>query len=156
MEPGWDTTLGVAEMLAGLYFAAQGDPLVLDEAESTIARSGTRISAEQLDLGLTRDWPAESGLVIGRGSVLREPGALGAGEYRLSWLSVQESAGGMEAEATVNAAQLQSVMKLNLPIRDASPLTDTGGFYLERERALLRTSGWSYLAGYWVPPVAAP
>ena len=58
----------------------------------------------------------------------------------------------MDAEWAVNQAKLQNVMKQNLPIRDASPLSDTAGFYLNRERNLLQSSGWTYKNGYWLPP----
>jgi hypothetical protein len=58
----------------------------------------------------------------------------------------------MEAEWAVNQSKLQNVMNLNKPIRDASPLSDVGGFYLNRERGFLQSSGWTYQNGYWTPP----
>jgi len=51
-----------------------------------------------------------------------------------------------------NQTKLQKVMELNLPIRDAAMLSDIGGFYQNRERNLLRLSGWTYQNGYWMPP----
>jgi hypothetical protein len=105
----------------------------------------------QLEFGFAIQLDQTSGLVIGRGRDLAQPGALAAGEYRLSWFSVQKTSG-MEAEWAVNQSKLLDVMKLNKPIRDASSLDDLGGFYLNRERDLLRSSGWKYESGVWQPP----
>jgi hypothetical protein len=105
----------------------------------------------QLEFEFAKHFGKTSGLVIGRGADLSAPGALGPGEYKLGWFSVQNTLG-MEAEWAVNQAKLQNVMRLNLAIRDASALSDVGGFYLNRERSLLQSSGWTYQSGYWIPP----
>ena len=115
-------------------------------AEGTAARTAT-----QLEFNFANDFGQNSGLVIGRGADLSAPGALGTGEYKFGWFSVQ-STSGMDAEWAVNQAKLQNVMNLNLPIRDASSLLDTGGFYLNNERSMLQSAGWNYRGGYWVPP----
>jgi len=113
-------------------------------AELVAAKTGG-----QLEFEFAKDFGKNSGLVIGRGADLSAPGALGAGEYKLGWFSVQKTS--MEAEWAVNRAKLQNVMNQNLPIRDASPLSDVDGFYLNRERDLLRSSRWTYQNGYWIP-----
>ena len=118
---------------------------------SRVAAETTAARATQLEFNFAKDFGQNSGLVIGRGADLSAPGALGAGEYKLGWFSVQ-STSGMEAEWAVNQAKLQNVMNLNLPIRDASSLLDTGGFYLNRERGMLQSAGWNYQGGFWVPP----
>lgn len=111
-----------------------------------------RATQLELDFGQSLPWLRnESGLVIGRGRALSAPGALGPGEYRLSWQSVQETSG-VVGEWAVNRAKLQNVMNLNLPIRDASPLSDLGGLYLNSERWLTTESGWLYRNGSWIPP----
>jgi len=115
--------------------------------ESTVARTAT-----QLELPFASELRRVSGLVIGRGRALDKAGAFAEGEYRLGWFSVRRPLG-MEAEWSVNEALLRDVMKLDLPIRDISPLADKGGFFLNRERTLLRTAGWSYQDGYWYPPL---
>ena len=116
-----------------------------------LAAEGTAQTATQLEFNFANDFGQNSGLVIGRGADLSAPGALGTGEYKLGWFSVQ-STSGMDAEWSVNQAKLQNVMNLNLPIRDASSLLDTGGFYLNNERSMLQSAGWNYQGGYWVPP----
>jgi hypothetical protein len=91
-----------------------------------------------------------SGLVIGRGADLSKSGALATGEYRLGWMSVQNSLG-MEAEANVNLYKLGQIMEQGLPIRDAS-IGNIGGFYTNLERGMLYQSDWNLFGDYWVPP----
>lgn len=52
-----------------------------------------------------------------------------------------------------NAGVLRQEMRRGLPIRDASP-GDTGGVFLNAERALLIDRGWTFnpQTGYWMPP----
>jgi hypothetical protein len=139
----------ISNLLALLFFlsgpAMKGN---IENWHSSLAAEGT---ATQLELNFVKDFGQTSGLVIGRGADLSAPGALGVAEYRLGWFSVQGTLG-MDAEWAVNQAKLQNVMNLNLPIRDASSLLNTGGFYLNNERGLLQSSGWNYQSGYWVPP----
>jgi RHS repeat-associated protein len=142
------------QTLESAVFAASVLPIMAPESAALRVGGGMMQSAArtgtQLEFGFAKDFGQNSGLVIGRGRVLSAPGALGVGEYRLSWFSVQEISG-MEAEWAVNQGKLQNVMKQNLPIRDASPLSDVDGFYLNRERNLLQSSDWTYKNGYWTP-----
>jgi RHS repeat-associated protein len=114
--------------------------------EVSVARGAT-----QLEFSFAKQLDQTSGLVIGRGADLAKPGALAVGEYKLGWMSVQKTSG-MEAEWAINQGKLQNAMNLNKPIRDASPLSDIDGFYLNRERGFLQSSGWNYQNGYWLPP----
>jgi hypothetical protein len=93
---------------------------------------------------------AREGLVIGRGAELAKPGALRAGEYSLKWESKLPN---FKAEWGENAGRLREVMRQGNPIRDISP-GDTGGMFLNAERALLRDRGWTFNSqtGYWMPP----
>jgi RHS repeat-associated protein len=109
-------------------------------------------AAKQLEFAFAEQIDRTSGLVIGRGADLAKPGALAEGEYKLTWLSVKESAG-MEGEWAINQERLLDVMKLNKPIGDGSSLLDKGGFFLNRERGLLQSSGWTYQSGSWIPPI---
>jgi len=104
--------------------------------EATAAETG----ATQLEFNFAKDFGQNSRLVIGRGPDLSAPGALGVDEYKLGWFSVQ-STSGMDAEWAVNQAMPQNVMNLNLPIRNASSLLDTAGFYLNNERSMLQSAG---------------
>lgn len=78
--------------------------------------------------------PGGGGLVIGRGGDLAQPGALGPGEYKLSWPPTSTT----RSEWKINSGLLRQEMGRGLPIRDASP-GDSGGWYLNAERNLLRT-----------------
>jgi hypothetical protein len=135
----------LAEAEGGATAAAEGAV----DAESAVNTAGG--TATQLEFNFANEFGQNSGLVIGRTADLSEPGALGPGEYKLGWFSVKGTSG-MDAEWSINQIKLQKVMKLKLPIRDASPLEDTDGFYLNQERGLLQSAGWTYQGGYWVPP----
>ena len=52
-----------------------------------------------------------------------------------------------------NSSVLRAAMARGFPIRDASP-GDTGGVFLNAERNLLRSSGWTYNpnTNLWMPP----
>jgi RHS repeat-associated protein len=52
-----------------------------------------------------------------------------------------------------NSGVLRSEMRRGLPIRDASP-GDSGGIFLNAERALLKERGWTFdpRTSYWMPP----
>ena len=127
-----------------------GRPMVQDVA-SPFATKTTPIQLE-LNFGQSLPWQrGESGLVIGRGRDLAKPGALGPGEYTLSWFSVQETSG-MEAEWAINNSKLSKVMSFGKPIRDASSIENFGGFYLNRERYTQQFLGWHYNSGRWLPP----
>ena len=119
---------------------------------ASLAADGAAQVATQLEFNFAKDFGQTSGLAIGRGADLSVPAALGASEYKLGWLSVEATSGGVDAEWAVNEAKLRSIMNFNLPIRDVSTLLDTGGRYLNLERGLLQSAGWSYQGGYWVPP----
>jgi len=120
----------------------------------TFCRGATEVAdtaATQLEFEFAAKFGNSSGLVIGRGADLSIPGALDVGEYRLNWFSLIKG-DSIGAEVVENQARLQNVMALNLPIRDASPLSDVGGPFLNAERSVLQSSGWAYQNGYWVPP----
>jgi hypothetical protein len=93
---------------------------------------------------------ARGGLVIGRGADLAKPGALRAGEYALKWESKLPN---FKAEWAENAGRLREVMRQGNPIRDAS-VGNTGGMFLNAERALLTERGWTFHSpsGMWMPP----
>ncbi|MDZ4199376.1 MAG: RHS repeat-associated core domain-containing protein [Kiritimatiellia bacterium] len=106
----------------------------------------------ELNFGQSLPWQrGESGLVIGRGADLMKPGSLGPGEFKFGWFSVQKISG-MEAEWAVNQSKLKNVMDLRKSIRDASPIDDFCGFYLNRERYTQQFLGWRYESGRWLPP----
>jgi RHS repeat-associated protein len=151
VDIGPEVTLASLELVLALLGAVRGNPGGLPRAEESFVRAATRIQPRQLDLGLLSELGQTTGLVIGRGQTLRAPGVLREGEHALSWLSVSQRLG-HAAEWTVNSHYLQRSMAYQLPIRDASPLTDLQGFYLNLERALLRSSGWTPSGGYWYPP----
>ena len=52
-----------------------------------------------------------------------------------------------------NSGVLREEMRRGMPIRDASP-GDTGGAFLNAERALLRDRGWRFdsQTNHWYPP----
>jgi hypothetical protein len=129
---------------------AGGESELMGVADTAVNTAGG--TATQLEFNFANEFGQNSGLVIGRGADLAAPGTLGPGEYKLGWFSVQGTSG-MDAEWSVNQMKLQNVMNLNLPIRDASSLLDTGGFYLNQERGLLQSAGWTYQGGSWLPPV---
>ncbi len=62
--------------------------------------------------------------------------------------------GSPKANWARNSGVLREEMRRGLPIRDASP-GDTGGAFLNAERALLRDRGWMFdpATNYWMPPV---
>jgi hypothetical protein len=93
---------------------------------------------------------ARGGLVIGRGADLAKPGALRGGEYSLKWESKLPN---FKGEWHENAGRLREAMRQGNPIRDISP-GDTGGLFLNMERALLKERGWTFNSqtGYWMPP----
>ena len=57
----------------------------------------------------------------------------------------------MEVERSINLEKLDNIMRLDLPIRDASFIGDVNGFYLNSERNYLHNSGWEYKNGFWNP-----
>lgn len=90
-------------------------------------------------------------LVIGRGADLAKPGALGPGEFALSW----PKTGSAQSEWKMNSGLLRQEMNNMRPIRDASK-GDTGGMYLNAERYLLEDRGWKEQTydglTLWEPP----
>jgi hypothetical protein len=121
------------------------------DAGGTAGARPAPAAAEQPELLYINNFGKTSGLVIGRTKDLTASGALQGDEYTLGWYPV-EGTSGSEGEWAVNRAKLQDVMKLGLPIRDASPLDDMQGWYLNRERGLLLSSNWTCHGGYWIPP----
>jgi hypothetical protein len=87
-------------------------------------------------------------LVIGRSSDLAKEGALRPGEYKLSW----EPTSPHKTEWKTNSGLLREAMHQGQPIRDVSPRSKDG-FFLNAERNLLRSRGWSWNddTGYWTP-----
>lgn len=90
-------------------------------------------------------------LVIGRRADLAKPGAIGAGEYILSWPSKHPDS---KAEWAENSKYLREAMANRRPIRDASP-NDKKGFFLNAERNLLNNHGWKFdeATNFWFPPL---
>lgn len=124
-------------------------------AALTVTRAA-ETTATQLEFNFARNFGQDSRLVIGRGDDLkwlRKIRALDEGEYTLGWFERETTRFSMGAEWAVNRAKLQNVMNLNLPIRDASSIMDTGGAYLNNERWMLKAAGWIYRSGYWTPPI---
>ena len=100
-------------------------------------------------LGITRATVARGGgAVIGRVKDLQN---LRQGERSL--LSRLPDQGTPRANWKQNSGVLRQEMNKGLPIRDASP-GDTGGQFLNAERNLLRSHGWTYdpKTSYWMPP----
>ena len=99
--------------------------------------------------GITRATVARSsGAVIGRVKDLQN---LRQGERSL--LSRLPNQGTPRANWRQNSGVLRQEMNKGLPIRDASP-GDTGSQFLNAERNLLRSHGWTYdpKTSYWMPP----
>jgi RHS repeat-associated protein len=92
--------------------------------------------------------PAEPAAVIGRTNDLKTPRA---GERPL--LDRLPNLGDRQANWKQNSGVLRQEMNRGLPIRDASP-GDTGGWFLNAERYLLRDRGWLFdpKTNYWYPP----
>ncbi len=141
--PAADPSVGVSNPVAD----APASPTPPGGLTTNSPASPTQL---ELDFGQSLPWErGESGLVIGRGSALDQPGALNPGEFTLrNWFDVDP----MEANLQVNLGKLQDIMDLGLSIRDASDMDDTGGAYLNAERGLLDSSGWNQDPGQWTPP----
>jgi len=88
-------------------------------------------------------------LVIGRGADLAKPGALAPGEATLKWTQT----GSVRTEWQTNSSLLRTWMNDLKPIRDASP-GDLRGMYLDAERNLLESRGWTFdkATNFWMPP----
>jgi len=86
--------------------------------------------------------------VIGRTKDLMD---LPAGERSL--LDRLPDQGSPKANWKQNSGVLREEMRRGQPIRDASP-GDTGGQFLNAERALLRNRGWTFdsTTNLWTPP----
>jgi RHS repeat-associated protein len=87
--------------------------------------------------------------VIGRVSDLQN---LGPNEQSL--LDRLPNKGNPQANWRQNSGVLREEMARGLPIRDASP-GDTGGQFLNAERNLLQSRGWTFdsSTNYWMPPI---
>jgi hypothetical protein len=138
--------LGMASVLPG------GSGLRALGAEARIASGTARaIGAEARFAATTaaKSLPEAERLVIGRGADLAKPGALGPGEFKLSWPPTAT----VKSEWKVNSGLLRQEMGNLRPIRDAS-IDDVGGMYLNAERYLLKDRGWTLDAGtsLWMPP----
>jgi hypothetical protein len=130
----------VLEDAAALYGAAK------------IVQSGARAAGAVVDDVADAVQAAESvtpRLVIGRGADLAKPGALGPGEFKLSWPPTAT----VRSEWGVNSGLLRQEMRNLRPIRDASP-GNTGGIFTNAERNLLTDRGWTFdpKTNLWNPP----
>jgi len=108
------------------------------EAEAVATHSALRVDAGE----------EQAQVVIGRTRDLQN---LEEGEESL--LSRLPNRGSPQANWKQNAGVLRQAMKRGLPIRDASP-NDTGGVFLNAERNLLRSRGWTFdpETNLWMPP----
>ncbi len=99
------------------------------------------------DVTITID-PKTFNIVIGRVKDLRD---LEPGERSL--LDRLPNQGSPRANWQQNSGVLREEMARGRPIRDASP-GDTGGRFLNAERNLLRSHGWTFdpQTNYWKPP----
>ena len=140
-----NATVGIRAYTQVAFIAATAGLGEFSALEETAAK--TVGSAETLALPTIRQ--AEGGLVIGRGADLSRPFALAENEYRLSWPATSTA----QSEWKINSGLLRQEMGKGLPIRDISP-GNNGGMYLNAERNLLDSRGWTYDAatGYWHPP----
>jgi hypothetical protein len=125
----------------------------LFRATSSGKHQGNRLAeAEEASGSLlaARAAGAAERLVIGRGADLAKPGAVQAGERILQWPSKLPN---VAAEWKANSGFLRQEMGRGLPIRDASP-GNTGGMFLNAERNLLESRGWTFdsATNFWMPP----
>jgi len=88
-------------------------------------------------------------LVIGRGADLAKPRALAPNEFKLSWPKTET----YRTEWEINSRLLRTEMQNMRPIRDIS-YGNNDGIYLNAERLLLKSRGWSFNEGtsLWMPP----
>jgi RHS repeat-associated protein len=121
-------------------------PYIGDTAK--IGKYGAK-GAKLLSRRAAKSVPEAERLVIGRGADLAKPGALGPGEFKLSW----PPTGTVQSEWKVNSGLLRQEMRNMRPIRDASIGNDRG-MYLNAERYLLKDRGWTLDEGtsLWMPP----
>jgi hypothetical protein len=143
--------IAITALTLGIGTTASGSTKVAQVAKITSAAE-KETTVQQLAFDFMKE-PAlsgkTSGLVIGRSDDLIN---FSTGEYRLGWQSVLENPYlGVNAEKQVNLSKLSDVMNQQLPIRDASLLSETGGTFLQTERQWLNYSSWSYYNGYWYP-----
>ena len=155
VESGF-TTLGLIPGLeffdaaSGLLSLARGDYLGASlSLGAMLPFGGMAPGAAKLGLQAAKSAASAERLVIGRGADLAKPGALGPGEFKLSW----PPTGAVRPEWKVNSGLLRQEMRNMRPIRDAS-IGDTRGVYLNAERNLLESRGWQLdkSASLWMPP----
>src|SRR5687768_301914 len=152
------TLLAAAPASAAVAASIENRASGLQSGSNNLVGTELRLSEEAVrkkvalayDLASDDAVAARGGLVIGRGADLAKPGALRAGEYALKWDSKLPN---FKAEWAENAGRLREVMRQGNPIRDAS-VGNTGGIFLNAERALLKDRGWTFHSpsGYWMPP----
>lgn len=128
------------------------------DPETAVLRQAAALQAAEMqqaasslgyDFASGRLLAAESRLVIGRGADLAKPGALGPGEFKLSWPPTAT----VRSEWGVNSGLLRQEMRNLRPIRDASP-GNTGGIFTNAERNLFTDRGWTFdpKTSLWNPP----
>ena len=129
--------------------AAGNAALMLGEQVGSVLTFGSSNAAS----GATRAAPLSRHFVIGRTEDLTARGTLRAGEETLL-PRLTPNLGNPRQNWLRNAGELRRAMRFGNPIRDASPLNDAGVF-LNAERALLQSRGWTYnsTTHYWNPPV---
>ena len=125
--------LGRAHEVLG--YAAAGALIVVPGPEDLVIAGGLAARGITTVIGRTKDL---KNLAVGERSLLDR---------------LTPNLGSPQANWRRNAGVLREEMRRGSPIRDASP-GDTGGNFLNAERALLIDRGWSFNSqtGYWMPP----
>lgn len=99
--------------------------------------------------GKSAEGVGDIGLVIGRKADLATPGSLSSSEKALTWEAKPDT----KSNWKENSSQMREAMAQGRPIRDASP-TDKSGAFLQAERNLLDSRGWTFdsSTSFWLPP----
>lgn len=127
-----------ASFAAGNYWAATGYGVAsVIEAGAVVITGGTSSAARGVTTVIGRTWDLQNLAAFERSLLDRLTPNLGS--HRANWAR--------------NSGVLRAEIRRGLPIRDASP-GDTGGWFLNAERALLRDRGWTFdpRTNLWMPP----